>query len=163
MVSSGANTLLANALLARRTGVPNVYSGTLKGYDPRAYDCVFTVTALGIPSNHVLPLPPVPGELARPFPPAGGDRCLAVLIGGDGAGYQYSADADWRTLGSSLTELARRHDARLLLTTSRRTGAEAENCCMRRFRRSAWRTRYGGHGRPGRWCVTSWRPPAAWW
>lgn len=126
LVSSGANTLLASALLARRTGAANVYSGTLKGYDPRAYDCVFTVTALGIPSNHVLPLPPVPGELARPFPPAGGDRCLAVLIGGDGAGYQYSAE-DWRTLGSSLTELARRHDARLLLTTSRRTGAEAEN------------------------------------
>ncbi|OPZ02483.1 MAG: hypothetical protein BWZ09_02547 [Alphaproteobacteria bacterium ADurb.BinA305] len=126
IVSSGANTLLANALLARRHGVPNVYSGTLKGYDPAAFARVFTVVPLGVACNHVLPLPPVPGELARPLPaPPEGDKRIAVLVGGDGAGYVFK-EADWRAFGAGLAALARRDGARLLLTTSRRTGAVAE-------------------------------------
>jgi len=126
IVSSGANTLLANALLARRHSAPNVYSGTLKGYDPAAFDRVFTVVPLDVTCNHVLPLPPVPGELARPLPlPPEGKKRIAVLVGGDGAGYAFK-EADWRAFGAGLATLARREGARLLLTTSRRTGAAAE-------------------------------------
>lgn len=125
-MSSGANTLLANALLARQHAVPNVYSGTLKGYDPAAFDCVFTVVALGVACNHVLPLPPVPGELAHPLPAAGGEPLIAVLVGGDGAGYVFK-DADWRAFADGLAALARREGARLLLTSSRRSGAAAED------------------------------------
>ena len=125
IVSSGANTLLANALLARLHRAPNVYSGTLKGYDPAAFDCVFSVVPLGVACNHVLPLPPVPGELARPLPAAGGEALIAVLVGGDGAGYVFK-DADWRAFADGLAALARREGARLLLTTSRRTGTSAE-------------------------------------
>ena len=126
IVSSGANTLLANALLARMHRAPNVYSGTLKGFDPAAFDCVFSVVPLGVACNHVLPLPPVPGELARPLPAApGGERLIAVLIGGDGAGYAFK-DEDWRAFADGLAALSRRENARLLLTTSRRTGAAAE-------------------------------------
>jgi hypothetical protein len=75
--------------------------------------------------NHVLPLPPVPGELARPLPAADGEALIAVLVGGDGAGYVFK-DADWRAFATGLATLARREGARLLLTTSRRTGAAAE-------------------------------------
>ena len=126
IVSSGANTLLANALLARLHRVANVYSGTLKGYDPAAFDRVFTVVPLDVACNHVLPLPPVPGELARPLPlPPEGEKRIAVLVGGDGAGYVFK-EADWRAFGAGLAALARREGGRLLLTTSRRTGATAE-------------------------------------
>jgi len=125
IVSSGANTLLANALLARLHHVPNVYSGTLKGYDPAAFGCVFSVVPLGVACNHVLPLPPVPGELARPLPPSDSEALIAVLVGGDGAGYVFK-DADWRAFADGLATLARHKGARLLLTTSRRTGADAE-------------------------------------
>ena len=126
IVSSGANTLLANALLARQTGAVNVYSGTLKGYAASAYRCVFTVVPLGAGNNHVLPLPPVPGELTRALPFVMTEqRRIVVLVGGDGAGYVYTPE-DWRQFARSLTQLAERHQARLLLTTSRRTGVEAE-------------------------------------
>lgn len=126
IISSGANTLLASALLARRHRAPNVYSGTLKGYDPAAFGCVFSVVPLGVTCNHVLPLPPVPGELARPLPAVpSNEKRIAVLIGGDGAGYVFK-DADWRAFAAGLATLARREGARLLLTTSRRTGAAAE-------------------------------------
>lgn len=126
IVSSGANTLLANALLAGQTGAVNVYSGTLKGYAASAYRCVFTVVPVGAGNNHVLPLPPVPGELAKPLPfAATQEQCIAVLVGGNGAGYVYTAE-DWRQFAHSLARLAERHQSRLLLTTSRRTGVEAE-------------------------------------
>lgn len=125
IVSSGGNTLLANALLARETGAVNVYSGTLKGYSADAFRCVFTVTPLGVANNHVLPLPPVPGELARPLPLTAGERCIAVLVGGNGAGYVFSP-ADWERFARALVQFADRHQARLLVTTSRRTGAEVD-------------------------------------
>lgn len=126
IVSSGGNTLLANALMALETGAVNVYSGTLKGHAAAAYRCIFTVTPLGVANNHVLPLPPVPGELARPLPVAGGEKCIAVLVGGNGAGYTFTP-ADWKQFALSLVSLADRHEARLLVTTSRRTGVEAES------------------------------------
>lgn len=126
IISSGANTLLANALLARRENVPNAYSGTLKGYDAAAYSVVFTVVSLGVSNNCVLPLPPVPAAIFNvPAPVVGAEPLLAVLIGGNGAGYRFRAE-DWRTMAQWLSELARTRGARLLLTTSRRTGAEAE-------------------------------------
>lgn len=127
VVSSGANTLLANALIARLHGAVSVYSGTLKGYDPAAFSCVFTVVPIDAVSNHVLPLPPVPGGLSRPLPhDPTEEKLLAVLVGGDGAGYEY-AKADWLQLAEQLVLLATKERARLLITTSRRTGAGAES------------------------------------
>lgn len=126
IISSGANTLLANALLARREKAPNAYSGTLKGYDAAAYRVIFSVVSLGVQNNYVLPLPPVPAAIFNvPAQVAGAEPMLAVLIGGDGAGYRFRAE-DWCTMAQWLSELARTRGARLLLTTSRRTGAEAE-------------------------------------
>lgn len=126
IISSGANTLLANALLARQQQVPNAYSGTLKGYDPSAYQVIFTVVGLGVPNNCVLPLPPVPAEIFNvPAAVVGEEPLVAVLIGGNGAGYEFLAD-DWRVMAAWLKAFAAEHGARLLLTTSRRTGVDAE-------------------------------------
>lgn len=127
IISSGANTLLANALLARQQQVPNAYSGTLKGYDPSAYQVIFTVVGLGIPNNCVLPLPPVPAEIFNvPAVAMASEPLVAVLIGGNGAGYEFLAD-DWRAMAAWLKALAAEHGARLLLTTSRRTGVDVEH------------------------------------
>ena len=52
-------------------------------------------------------------------------RLWAVLVGGNGAGFSYT-QPDWEKLAGSLRELAERHGAGLLLSTSRRTGAAAE-------------------------------------
>lgn len=126
IISSGANTLLANALLARQQQVPNVYSGTLKGYYFGAYHVIFTVVGLGFPNNCVLPLPPVPDEIFNvPAATMASEPLVAVLIGGNGAGYEFLAD-DWRAMAAWLKALAAEHGARLLLTTSRRTGVDAE-------------------------------------
>lgn len=126
IISSGANTLLANALLARQWQVPNAYSGTLKGYAASAYRVVFTVVDQGVPNNCVLPLPPVPASLQQvPALMVGAEPLVAVLVGGDGAGYRFREE-DWQAMAAWLKVLVEVRGARLLLTTSRRTGAEAE-------------------------------------
>lgn len=126
LISSGGNTLLANALLARQFGVPNLYSGTLKGYPARCYSSVYTVTPLGTGNNRVLPLPPVPDSLSQRLPAAPADAPWLLLIGGNGAGYCYE-DADWRALAAAVNRLGKERGGRWLVTTSRRTGAAAED------------------------------------
>ncbi len=126
IISSGGNTLLANALLGRQYHAPNVYSGTLKGHDPDQYRVVFTVVPLSVPGNCVLPLPPVPATISSvPMPSPGMPAAIAVLIGGDGAGYHYT-EADWRQMADTLRVMTSSTGASLLLTTSRRTGVAAE-------------------------------------
>jgi len=126
LISSGGNTLLANALLARQFGVPNLYSGTLKGYPSRCYSSIYTVTPLGVPNNTVLPLPPVPDSLSKRLQAAPDDAPWLLLIGGDGAGYRYE-DADWHALAAAVNRLGHERGGRWLITTSRRTGAATED------------------------------------
>lgn len=129
LISSGGNTLLASALLARELQVPNLYSGTLKGYAPESYSLIFTVNPLGLSNNRVLPLPPVPGSLARPLQAPGTNAPWLLLIGGDGAGYRYRKQ-DWQGLAEAVNRLGVQ-GVRWLLTTSRRTGREAESFLQR--------------------------------
>ena len=96
---------------------------------------VLTLEAVpGTASNLVVPLPPSAidsdevEQLGAAFrrqlgPP--GQRYWALLLGGDGAGYRYT-QADWLCLAALLSSLARRHDIRWLLVSSRRTGRRAE-------------------------------------
>lgn len=125
IVSSGGNTLLASALLARRHRVPNFYSGTPKGFDTGWYSRVFTVTDQGGGSNVVLPLPPVPGTLCAPMPAPVADAPLLLVVGGDGGGFHWT-DEDWQALAAQANALAVRTGRRWLVTTSRRTGERAE-------------------------------------
>ncbi len=48
-----------------------------------------------------------------------------MLIGGDGAGAKYQ-DSDWQNLALQMNQLAAQHHIQWLVTTSRRTGASAE-------------------------------------
>ncbi len=52
-------------------------------------------------------------------------RKLAVFLGGNGAGYTFTA-RDWEKLASGIAALAKRTCAKLLITTSRRTGKDTE-------------------------------------
>lgn len=125
IISSGGNTLLASALLARVLSVPNVYSGTRKGYPPAAFSCVVSVTPQGGPGNLVLPLPPVPAALVQRLPAVNDKAPLCLLIGGDGAGYHYR-EQDWLALCEGIKRITARCGRRWCISTSRRTGAKAE-------------------------------------
>jgi hypothetical protein len=85
----------------------------------------------GMANNCVLPLPPVPAAIFRVSPPSQSLEpvnhvpLLAVLIGGDGAGCVYG-ERDWLQLADVLSQIYLHQGWKLLLTTSRRTGGDAE-------------------------------------
>lgn len=139
IISAGGNTLFANAAMARIYGISNIFSGTSKGYRHSLVRLIFTVSPLPNPLNNVvLDLPPANintgKEDAKRKGPTG---VYALLIGGNGAGYQYQ-ESDWRLLAIALQDISRRDGIRWLLTTSRRTGEKderllnsilADECC----------------------------------
>ena len=131
IVSSGGNTQFALIGLSRQYGGTSLYSGTPKKYPAELFDILYTVTPFNTPNNIVLPLPPVdinlpsrksdtPYQKAR----ASGRKIGAVLIGGNGAGYVYD-DSDWSNL-AQLIQKKHGFEISWLITTSRRTGPQAE-------------------------------------
>lgn len=127
IVSAGGNTLFANVALASIYGVPNVFSGTMKGYKNKRVRSIFTVVPLADRTNNVvLDLPPANVSNTQSDATVASDsRYYALLVGGDGAGYRYTAE-DWRQLANALKRISERDGVRWLLTTSRRTGVQAE-------------------------------------
>lgn len=136
IVSAGGKTSFANVWLGKRLGSPNVFIGSLRRLSPEFFTVVLTMEPI-IPSNAanlVLELPPSTvdegvahrqGDQLRHDLQLRDQRLFTLLLGGDGAGYRYSA-RDWEQLGQLLNVLGERHQARWLILGSRRTGAEAE-------------------------------------
>lgn len=136
IVSAGGKTSFANAWLARRMGVRNVFAGSLRRLSPALFDAVLTLEPLAPPvsNNLVLELPPSAfdvdavnrsGRAFRARHSLNGNALWTIMLGGDGAGYRYSRD-DWRQLGQLLARLAEAHGVRWLVLSSRRTGRQAE-------------------------------------
>jgi hypothetical protein len=136
IVSAGGKTSFANAWLARRMGVRNVFAGSLRRLSPALFDVVLTLEPITpqASNNLVLELPPSAFDLdevdrsGRAFRGGrnlNGEVLWTIMLGGDGAGYRYDQD-DWRQLGHLLARLAEVHGVRWLVLGSRRTGRQAE-------------------------------------
>jgi mitochondrial fission protein ELM1 len=140
IVSAGGKTSFANAWLAAVTGVPNIFSGSLRRLSPDLFTVTVTPQPVAGARNNIVPfLPPSAIDFARlqertaayrAAEGLGDQRLWTLLVGGDGAGYRFRAD-DWRALAALTGELARRHGIRWLIATSRRTGAAAERLLRR--------------------------------
>lgn len=136
LLSAGGDTSFLNAWLARLHGIRNIYCSSLRELDP----ALFTVLISSRPGSNGtheirVPLAPKPvdhdqitaaGQRFRTEHHLHGETVWAVLIGGDGAGFHFD-NKDMESLASGLLALADRHHARLLLTTSRRTGTDLED------------------------------------
>lgn len=135
IVVAGGRAVFAAILLARRHNAGVLYCGSLRGLHPRHFTAAMTIERQADHSaNLVLEVPPTlidrqdlaqRGTALRDAIAATDSPLWAILIGGDGAGFKYMA-MHWQTMGEALSTLAYRHGARLLITTSRRTGPAAE-------------------------------------
>ncbi|MEN8762294.1 MAG: ELM1/GtrOC1 family putative glycosyltransferase [Thiogranum sp.] len=134
IVSAGGKTSFANAWLAKCMDVPNVYAGSLRRLSSQLFSVVLTRQPVNAAAaNLLLDLPPsaidfddlqIQGERFLKQLGLGEQRCWTLLLGGDGAGYQYRRQ-DWQTLARVMNALARRSGIRWLLVSSRRTGKRA--------------------------------------
>jgi hypothetical protein len=128
LLSTGGDTLIANLVLARLHGLNNVFIGKRYAAATRHASLLVTAGGAAVPQKIItLPFAPVYPDVAASTAVVRepGARYAAVLVGGDSQEYRYTA-ADYRALAEALNTLRARQRLRLLVTTSRRTGAEGE-------------------------------------
>lgn len=129
VMSTGGDTLIANIALARLHGLKNVYIGKRYRAAVRNVHLVVTSGGAPVPGKIItLPFAPVYPEMVPPLAidRTAGTRLCAVLVGGESQEYHY-AEADYRALAEALNQLCARQQMRVLITTSRRTGAAGEH------------------------------------
>jgi mitochondrial fission protein ELM1 len=134
VVAAGGRMMYAAAALAARYGVPAIFVGSLRGLSPELFHTVVVLEQYEHPrylTVDTAPMPVSPQLLAHAAQawqsehPTQTGELWAMLIGGDGAGAHYS-EQDWQQLAIMMNHLAQVHHIRWLVTTSRRTGAAAE-------------------------------------
>jgi mitochondrial fission protein ELM1 len=132
IVSAGAETLAANICLARLTGTPNIFYGSLRQF--RAEDFALVLSSYPPPAPHpriAMTLKPSrldPDTLASRTPqprpgPGRPPRVAGLLIGGDAGTIRYR-DADWKKLLGFLETSHEVLGTRWIVSNSRRTSAE---------------------------------------
>lgn len=135
VISSGGSSAFANIMLSRRFNCPNLYVSELKGVDLDGFTVVASLDHTNQAPHHV-PLAVLPTGF---FPERGvgsvpsGDEnpsteapVWSMLIGGSSRSHRY-AESDWIALAEAANKLSVQHGVRWLITTSRRTGRDAES------------------------------------
>ncbi len=140
LISAGGKTSFANAWIAAKNGIPNIFAGTLRRLKPRHFSVVMTLESVqGADNNLVVPLLPATiepqqviqqGEQLRAQLGNTTQRYWLMLLGGKGAGYWYR-QRDWMRIARTMNTLADKHGIRWLLATSRRTGVPGERMLRR--------------------------------
>lgn len=132
IISSGGRTAFANRALALRTGAPNAFVGNPKPFPIDWFSAVLSPVPLpqgetiltGVVPNIVTP-EDCASQARRYWGGAPPARLWSLLIGGPSRNHLYAAQ-DWRDIANGVNTLAARHGIRWLISTSRRTGADAE-------------------------------------
>ena len=125
IVSAGAETMPANVAWARVMGVPNLFYGSLRAFDPDWFALVLTSYAAQAGDPHpVMTLKPSkldPDRLPTLALTAGKPpRHAGLLIGGDGGGATF-AEADWAGLLGIVAETHAAWGTTWTVANSRRT------------------------------------------
>lgn len=121
-VSTGGDTLVANIILSRLTLTPNIFIGKRSRHTDHGVRLL--ITTVGSPVQDKVVVTDFAPVNVQPLSTQTDSRqykLIAVLLGGDSNEYSYT-DEDFDCLANSLNTLCQRNNAKLLLTTSRRTG-----------------------------------------
>jgi mitochondrial fission protein ELM1 len=132
IVSSGGATLGANVALAKILGVPNVFSGSTRGFPLDGFSLVLTPYAsaarLPVVVAGAKPTPFDPDRSPPPRPIETADAMhgarVSLLVGGPTPTADFKS-ADWARLAGLVENLVERWACRVTIATSPRTPAEA--------------------------------------
>lgn len=139
VIGAGGKSMFAIAWLGRAFAAKTIFAGSLRQLKPELFNAVLILessTQAPFISLQTSPMPITQSLLkqateawlaeqrqhgqCQPAKPL-----WAMLIGGEGAGAHYQ-DSDWSNLALHMNALAAQHHIQWLITTSRRTGANAE-------------------------------------
>ncbi|MBB4301153.1 hypothetical protein GGD81_000168 [Rhodobium orientis] len=136
IVSAGAETMAANALLARHFAARNIFIGSLREMAEDRFSAVLAIyPSQAVRANHILTLKPPPFEpddLPAPQRPKGTDLAgltAALFVGGPSGSHSWGA-ADWERLETLVRETGRA-GLSWTLTNSRRTPHAASDMLQR--------------------------------
>lgn len=134
VIGAGGNSAYAIVWLSKALGAKNIFCGSLRQLKAELFDAILVLEP-NLPKPFIsLPVSPMPlsqatlaqhGNLWKSEHPHVEQPVWTMLIGGDGAGAQYQQQ-DWVQLAKQMNLLARQHRIKWLLSTSRRTGQQAE-------------------------------------
>jgi mitochondrial fission protein ELM1 len=135
VLSTGGDTIYLNAIEGPYRKRPNIFCGSLRGVNPELFSLILHTRSSTLPNWQAMEVLPSAVRVDQAAQAADTfalthldgrrDGLWSLLIGGNGSGYLF-ADADILALLEACTRLAAKHGKRLLVTTSRRTGAAAE-------------------------------------
>lgn len=132
LLCSGGKSVFAARSLAALHGAPVVFLGERKPYPSEWFHTVFTPSDRETGVNDVA-IEMIPTQVSREgvervaasWVDRPDGRLWAMVIGGASVSHRY-VPADWDRLAAAMNALARAEGIRWLVTSSRRTGSEAE-------------------------------------
>lgn len=132
IVASCGDSAYLTRLLGVMTGAVTVFIGEVKPFPAEWFDLVVLPTTTSLPNGITAPLMETgqskqgaAAAAAAYWPQGVPASCWSILIGGESRSHGFEKD-DWQALAREMNRLAEEHSIRWLVTTSRRTGAEAE-------------------------------------
>lgn len=135
VVAAGGNSAYALVWLSKAYAAQSIFCGSLRQLKAELFDAILVLEP-DMPAPFIsLPVSPMPlsqqtlkqhGEQWKAEHPHINQSIWTMLIGGDGAGATYQ-EQDWIQLAKQMNFLAQQYQIKWLLSTSRRTGATAEN------------------------------------
>jgi mitochondrial fission protein ELM1 len=132
IVSAGGNTSFANLSFAHLYSARNLFMGSLRGLPSKCFSCFCTLEDYKTDNNVQMKIAPslISPESSQKAAEAMfgslDQNVFALIVGGDGAGFSYS-NQDWMRLGQLINSIAETEGIKWVVTTSRRTGKDAEN------------------------------------
>ncbi len=142
VISSGGDTLFLNVWLGKVLNAKNIYCSSLRGVDPKYFSLVVSAFEPDLKNSIKMEIAPtqigsadLPQRVERFCSEKNIDKnqkYFVLLIGGDGEGHIYTED-DYKILVSSFIDMAKRYKAKVLITTSRRTGEKNEKLLKELF------------------------------
>lgn len=134
IVSSGGKSVFAARTLAVRHAVPYVFIGERKPYPAEWFHTVVSPVPRESSANSIdvelIPTPVTPALIAQKGEVEPGLWCM--VIGGTSRTHLFE-QPDWENIALAMNNIARRNNVSWLITTSRRTGAEAEAIIQERL------------------------------
>lgn len=134
VIGAGGKSMFAVAWLGQAFAAKTIFAGSLRQLKPALFDAVLILEPSSQPPFISVQTAPMPisqsmlkqaAKTWRAEQLSSDQPLWAMLIGGDGAGARYQQN-DWQTLAMHMNALAAQHGIQWLVTTSRRSGASAE-------------------------------------